>query len=457
MEIEVKSEDIDHIQTAFNEIPFYKKYYPMLKDKTHASDPMLYATMQFNLGMSLENAWVESELGIVRPSTAFIIIERSGSSKTLALDIAKTVRTELSHSPIYHIQKFEHWTPEGVKSFLANLSGEEKQKLYRIALFRDEATTLIKQMKRDSSEQHEFLNDLIDGRVEQHDTRTSGHETMPEQIKCDVLVAGTPPFWRHATSDWWDTGTGYRLFYPPEGKPDFRGIRMNGSSFAQFSEFTTYLKTLPSITKFEYTPEFDTRYYSITEQNRVKLFGTNENPIAVYRTKFPVLILKLAMIHKAAMMEKPKAIPIPNSMSQENYLLLDTDDLEWAVKDFEYYSRGFGRAYDSFIDAQSDNFKPKTTKDSETQFFSKLDKIKEHYEIHHESDPEFSTNSILVAEKSETGEWYTRTALNSLLQWSGETWDAITGKLIKENKIEMCHPVWIKGTRHKDSYLYRIM
>ena len=203
MELEINNDDMIHIQNAFRDIPFYSNYYQKIKDKTHTSETLLYSGMQYMLSLGLQNASISSEMGSVRPNIGVVGILPSGYSKSPMLNAIRDVLRFWDYGRNNHIQKFETFSPEGVKSFLNNLSEHEKSQLYKMTILRDEVSTLAKSTKNGmmSVSGLEFLSDLIDGRVEQHDTRTSGHETFPDPIYCSMWLTGTAGFWTHITND----------------------------------------------------------------------------------------------------------------------------------------------------------------------------------------------------------------------------------------------------------------
>lgn len=435
MENEITNNDfIDHIQTALHDIPFYRKYYEEIKDQTHASDTLIYSGMQFILSLGLQNASVLSEMGIVRPNIAVMGIFPSGYSKSPILNSIRKVLKFWSFGQNNYIQSFETFSPEGMKSYLNKLSEDEKNHLYKMAILRDEVSTLAKSTKNGmmSVSGLEFLSNLLDGRVEQHDTRISGHETFPEEIYCPMWFTGTSGFWTHITSDWWNQGIAFRMLYPLMGDMDTRGIKLQDSNNT-LDKLKPVLDILTTITNFIWNDDFKELYERRTHEIKVMqsqaiIQGKSEDKDIQYYKKYPELILKLAMIHKVAMMTPPKKISIPNEMNARYELLLTKEDFQWAEKDFEMYREGFIQAYNSYLDAQSERYKRVDTSTLENKFMK-------YYEMVKDKKLTYTTNEDNSITKDEKGEWLKLSDICRFANFNGFDKDTVMKSLLTKGLI----------------------
>lgn len=437
---DMKSIDIDHIHTAFNEIPFYNRFYKQLKDRTHASETLLYSGMQFMLSLGAQNASVVSEMGVVRPNLTIVGIMPSGYSKSPMLNVIREVLKFWSINNINYVQKFETFSPEGVKSFLGKLSEEEKTRLYKMAILRDEASTLAKSTKNGMMTTNgiEFLSYLVDGRVEQHDTRTSEHETFPEEVYCPIWLTGTNGFWAHIINDWWSQGIGFRAIYPLMGDMDTRGIKLEYSPIPLDDNLRKYLTdVLPSINSFQPDEEFSLLYYQKTEeirhlQQNALYNGKSEDIEIQYYKKYPELILKLAMIHRVAMMEKPLTMSADSLYQTKdmNILILTKEDFVWAEKDYQMFSRGFLQSYESYLDAQTERYKRVDTSVLETKFFKSYDKLIEKNERY---DIDKNDYHIITNKK---GDWVKLSRICQLANFNSMDKDMVIKSLLGKELID---------------------
>ena len=436
MELEINNDDMIHIQNAFRDLPFYSNYYQKIKDKTHTSETLLYSGMQYMLSLGLQNASISSEMGPVRPNIGVVGILPSGYSKSPMLNAIREVLRFWNYGRNNYIQSFETFSPEGVKSFLNKLSEEEKSHLYKMTILRDEVSTLAKSIKNGmmSVSGLEFLSNLIDGRVDQHDTRTSGHETFPDLIYCPMWLTGTIGFWTHITSDWWSQGIAFRMLHPLIGDMDTRGIKL-GYSNNSLEELKPFIDSLTMITEFipddTFNELYEQRIKEIKEmQKRAILEGKSEDMEIQYYKKFPEIILKLAMIHKASMMEEPKKISADNETRDRYALLLTKEDFDWAEKDFEMYRKGFLQAYNAYLDAQSERYKRIDTTTLENRFMKYYNVVKDEKRLI------YSINEDNIITKDDKGEWIRLSDICRFANFNGFDKDAVMKSLLTKGLIE---------------------
>ena len=335
-----------------------------------------------------------------------------------------------------YIQSFETFSPEGVKSFLNKLSEQEKSQLYKMTILRDEVSTLAKSTKNGmmSVSGLEFLSDLIDGRVEQHDTRTSGHETFPDAIYCPMWLTGTVGFWTHITNDWWMQGIAFRMLHPLIGDMDTRGIKLEYSNNS-LEELKPDIDSLTRVTEFiaddNIAQLYDQRTNEIKEiQQRAIREGKSEDIEIQYYKKFPELILKLAMIHRASMMEEPKKISIGKETRDRYALLLTKEDFDWAEKDFEMYRKGFLQAYNTYLDAQAERYRRIDTTTLENKFMKYFHIVKEDKKL------AYTVNEDATIIKDVNGEWIKLSDLCRFANLNGFDKDAVMKSLLTKGLIE---------------------
>ena len=434
--VEINYDVMTHIQTAFHDIPFFNKYYQKIKDKTHTSETLLYSGMQYMLSLGLQNASLASEMGSVRPNIGIIGIFPSGYSKSPILNAIRDVLRFWHFGNNNYVQKFETFSPEGVKSFLNNLSEQEKSQLYKMTILRDEVSTLAKSTKNGmmSVSGLEFLSDLIDGRVEQHDTRTSGHETFPEAIYCSMWLTGTAGFWTHITNDWWTQGIAFRMLHPLIGDMDTRGIKLEYSNDS-LEELKPFIDSLTLITEFIPDDSFKQLYTQRTNeirkmQQQAIFEGKSENIEIQYYKKYPEIILKLAMIHRASMMQQPKKISIPSETKDRYVLFLTKEDFEWAEKDFSMYREGFLQAYNAYLDAQSERYRRIDTTALENRFMKYYHIVKEEKKL------TYTINEDSTISKHDKGVWVKLSDVCRFANFNGFDKDAVMKSLLTKDLIE---------------------
>ena len=444
-----KNSDLTHIQTAFNNIPFFNKYYKKFKDITHSSDNLIYSGMQFIISLGLQNSYVSSEMGKVRPNIAVMGIMPSGYSKTPMLNNIREVLKFWSFNNINYIKGFEEFTPEGLKSYINK--NADKNKLYKMTILRDEVSTLAKSTKNGimSTSGLEFLSNVYDGRINQHDTRTSGQETFPDEIYCPMWMTGTPTFWSHITNDWWIQGIAFRILYPLTGDMDTRGIKLQNSNIS-LEEIKPFIDSLTTITRFEPDNDFEQLYLQKTHeireiQNKAISEGKSEDIEYLYYKKYPELILKFAMIHRASMMEKSVEKTIEDALIGTKDTIytynLTKDDFEWAEQDFEMYKEGFIQAYDSYVNAQKERYKQTDTSFFENKFMQKLKKLKDKKQTY-----KIGKHNEII--KDEKGEWVKLSEITNYTHFNGQDNKIVIESLIGQEKIEKI--TCTSGTRKAD-------
>ena len=322
-----------------------------------------------------------------------------------------------------------------MKSYLNKLSEDEKNHLYKMAILRDEVSTLAKSTKNGmmSVSGLEFLSQLIDGRIEQHDTRTSEHETFPDPVYCSMWLTGTAGFWTHITNDWWMQGIAFRMLYPLIGDMDTRGIKLEYSNNS-LEELKPFIDPLTRITEFIPDGTFMTLYEQRTNeikkiQKRATLEGKSEDMEIQYYKKFPEIILKLAMIHKASMMEEPKKISIPNETRDRYVLWLTKEDLDWAEKDFEMYRKGFLQAYNAYLEAQSEKYKRIDTTTLENRFMKYYNMVKDEKKLI------YAINEDNNITKDDKGEWIKLSDLCRFANFNGFDKDTVIKSLLTKGLI----------------------
>ena len=435
-----KNDYTDHIQTALHVIPFYSKYYQKIKDITHASDTLIYSGMQFILSLGLQNASITTEMGTVRPNLAIVGIFPSGYSKSPMLRVIRESSRFWPSGHNNHIQSFEMFSPEGIKSFLNRLSDEEKSHMYKMTLLRDEVSTLAKSTRNGmmSGSGLEFLSNLMDGTIEQHDTRASGHETFPESIYCPMWFTGTPAFWTYITNDWWTQGIAFRLLYPLRGEMDTRGIGFEGKLVTLDDDFKGNIGSLTDISDFIPDDDFKKLYKEETQSIREKQHhsitdGKSEDMEIQYYRKFPEIVLKLAMIHRAAMMDPPRKSPYHNDDVREwQAYILNQEDFQWATQEFEMYHEGFIQAYNSYLDAQSERYRRVDTSALENKFMKYYAIVKDEKKLTYIINDDNSTS------QHSKGEWLKLSDICRYANFNGLDKDAVIKSLLTKGLIEKC-------------------
>ena len=436
--IDIKNQ---HLKSAFKNIPFYKNNYWKFKNNTHASDTLIYSEMQYLVSLGLQNSYVLSEMGKVKPNIAVLGIMPSGHSKSRLLNNIREVLKFWSLGDNNYIQSFETFSPEGIKSFINKNANKDKS--YKMSIERDEVSTMAKSTKSGmmSTSGLEFFSNAYDGRIEQHDTRTSGHETFPNEIYCTMWMTGTYTFWSHITNDWWIQGIAFRMLYPLTGDMDTRGIKLPDSpndSNISLEEIKPFITSLTRISKFVPDDDFKQLYLKRTHeirelQNEAVLKGRAEDIEILYFKKYPELILKLAMIHKASMMEEPvekleddELLEIKNT---EYLFNLNKEDFEWAEEDFEMYKQGFIEAYDLYVNAQSEKYKRFDTSSLEDKFIKTFKKFKDKKETYR-----IGKNNQII--KDEKGEWVKLSDISRDAHWNKKDGDFITDTLLAKDLIQ---------------------
>jgi hypothetical protein len=315
---------------------FIELYAPIISRLTDASLDASRAMSQFLISCSLLNTKYSNSKGLILPNISFIWISPSGSNKTPLIDI--TIKKLFPE--IY--PEFTEFGSVTGKGFRKEISKNNKEPFKPIVIVWDEMSTLAKDAKHDgTSDIYEVLSEAFDGKLSPYTSVRGGHETYPP-LYASFWLSGVPSFLENTDKSFWYQGFGLRSLFLKYDIAEIKDIKDDVTE--EIEEFYRNIKIDLSIMKeisvVKTTPEFMERYNSfrkevLTEiqkcQKDIAAFQDPNIFESISKVKYPILVMKLAMINAAARWE----------VREDGLLILDVPDIESAIKDLKKYHENF--------------------------------------------------------------------------------------------------------------------
>lgn len=291
------------------------------------------AMLQLHISCSLLNAKYVNSKGRIYPTLSFIWIAPSGSNKTPLIDLT----IERMSPDIYpDFKKFGAVTGKGFRKEISRT--KEKRLLKPTLIVWDEMSTMAKDVKNDgTSDLYEVLSEAYDGKLIPYTSVRGGHETYPP-LYSNLWISGVPSFLENTDKSFWYQGFGLRSLFLKYEVVEPKDISDQGQEEIQefYRNLEADLTLMKSISLVKTTPEFMERYNEFRRKILLKIQEVQRDILksqdpeifpVISKAKFPVLVMKLAMIHATSRY----------NFTESGLLILDRDDLEKAIVDLEKY------------------------------------------------------------------------------------------------------------------------
>lgn len=333
-EIERRNPHQKTLRESLGRPNFIDTYAPIISKITDAPFEACYAMSQFLVSCSLLNVKYENSKGKILPNLSIIWIAPSGSNKTPLIE--NTIEKVLP-------RVFPEFATFGVvtgKGFRKEVSRWKKDEIpiRPLIIVWDEMSTMAKDVKNDgTSDLYEVLSQAYDGKLTQYTSVRGGHEKYPH-LYSNLWISGVPSFLENTDKSFWYQGFGLRSLFLKYDVVEPRDI--NDDSLDEiktiYKDMEIDLSRMKSISLVKTTPEFMQMYNdyrklvvkSIQDVQR-NILGAEDPDIfpTISKVKFPVLVMKLAMINSASRW----------NFTEDGILILEVEDFERAVKDLESY------------------------------------------------------------------------------------------------------------------------
>lgn len=322
-----------------------EKYSSKFSKNSDIPSSVSKAYVQSAISSQLSRVIAQDSRGIVLPNIGLMWIAPSGVGKTPSLEnIIYPLETILRDGSIHSFEKiYNRVTGEFLIHSVSKLKGDRR---HIIGLIWDEVTTLAKSAaSRSTSSLFETLNGLYDGKLSGSGSVSRGDDGASNVYPGIFIMSGTPPFLRYIDEDFWTIGLGTRLdFLPYESLPP-ADISPDPKAREMISqEFREDLLKLRKIQKVEWRPDMWEKFNEYQKkvmsdvrrvQEDLEASMNQDNFEVISKSKFPLKVLKYAIIHAASRM----------NFTDSGLLYVDIQDLDNAIRDVEEYHRNMMLVY----------------------------------------------------------------------------------------------------------------
>lgn len=333
-EIEKRNPLQKTLRESLEKPDFISTYAPIISKITDAPLEACHAMSQFLVSCALSNVKYENSKGKILPNLSIIWIAPSGSNKTPLIE--NTIEKLLP-------RVFPEFATFGVvtgKGFRKEVSSWKKDEdpIKPLIIVWDEMSTMAKDARNDgTSDLYEVLSQAYDGKLTQYTSVRGGHERYPH-LYSNLWISGVPSFLENTDKSFWYQGFGLRSLFLKYDVVEPRDINDNALEEIKgiYKDIEIDLSRMKDISLVKTTPEFMQRYNeyrkmvvkSIQDVQRDILRAEDPDIFAtISKVKFPVLIMKLAMINSASRW----------NFTEDGILILDVEDFERAKEDLESY------------------------------------------------------------------------------------------------------------------------
>ncbi len=434
---------------------FFLDYFQRVQEIVPVPDHVLNCILKTQLSMALCNASYSTKQGPVRSSIGHLWLGPSGSNKTGARRFLETTFVHLNPFQVNTKRLFSKHTPHSILANLNKVPDETKHNgvPYAMAIIRDEASTLAKENRSGAlSSTFETYAEIMDNEIQDSGTTGRGNESYPDILYCTTWLTSTPIFLNHLSDQYWEQGIGFRFFYVKDEAPlRYNPLGDDGETVSKelLEDMNEeYFKILRKIRRVDATDEFKQGYAEYVDQLQVARIEAHKNRDDSMEikatTKFQGQVLQLAMIYAASRIKRDRnylELEIPNCTGdcKEITLLMDTIDLQCAIKDLEEYKAVFLDYYDQYLNRRRQSWNPvKITRivDQIKKAYSDLIREGKGYRVEREKD-EKGIMTVYRATQDKKGEWASQGHIAQKLGMNKDDVKSALDSMLDSNGIEM--------------------
>lgn len=423
-------EAIREEQKNYGDHNFIDHFIPFISEITNVSKTPARAMLQYLVAHALSNAKYENSKGKINPNLSFIWVAPSGSNKTPLIE--NGISKFLYQYPVFKdFREYGQVTGKGFRQSVAKIKDDIKASINW-----DEASVAVKDAKNPAtSDLFEVLSQAFDGKLIPYDSIRGGAERY-KPLFVNIWMSGTPLILANIGDNFWYQGFGLRslfLDYKAD-KPHLITDDVNGMEDKEqiYRNMMGELERMQKIKQIKTTTEFMEQYniyqIGITEEiQKVQTDITKAMDHEVYsiisKVKYPVLVMKLAMVYSASRF---------NFDDKEGILTLDVEDLDRAKEDLESYHENMIDMFEAWESLNESKSKIETISNAKR-------KMERHIMSIINSGKSFELE--MVTEHSETyfkatmkkaGKWVSRPALLKNANIKARDFDDIVETLIQQ-------------------------
>lgn len=421
--IEEKLSDPDKQKMLTTSSSIIDIYAPMLGELAQCQLEVGEALIKFLISCQLFHLDMEDSMGMMLPNLAYLWIAPTSVGKDPAINNGirdfQDVIVEENFFRLYN----EVTGPEFVRS-VGQLMGKRKETQERIRTLNiwNEFSTFAKLSgTKGTNTGIETLNQAIDGYVQGRAT-VNRKEDVGSNVYSMVFAAGTPTFLKYIGDDFFDLGGASRFDILPFKPGPITDIAPTRNAMDNFKkDLKIELRNIRDrVKKVRWDPEMWETYLIyrkqiLTEVRECQMTMQDslaeENYAIISRGKFPVKVLKHAVVHAAAR----------HNYTESGFLYVEPEDLDRAIADVEKHHTYLMELYTAYKEMDWRN----ASDSSARKVLRLIGTISKRYRVSKEvvksktTDPktggERETKSIHhIVEQSEDGEYVAHSSLLSM-------------------------------------------
>lgn len=311
------------------------KYSGKLHEIIGAPEEACRAIVQWDISVALHRLFFADGKGRILPNLGFMWIAPSGADKTPIYNWGVMTMQE----KLFSKWKYIHYNRVGGKALISSISKIKPENTggrILTLITQDEVSTLAKESNSDG------LSDVFEAFAQAYDGQLSSSTTVlrqsevPKPSYSPMWFQGTPVFLKYVNEDFWDIGLGNRIFFVKYQTSEVRSISKTLHAKEFYDEFVADLDKLNKIEKADFSDEAWEIYnqYQMktmrevqSVQNDLETSVDTDNFDITSKVKYPIQILKMAMIISASRMNYDSAM----------ILHVEKEDVENAIREVEKY------------------------------------------------------------------------------------------------------------------------
>ncbi len=432
---------------------FIGKYSRLISHTKSVPDYIAVASCEFLISIALYNANYTNTKGRVLSNVAFRYIADSGHNKSPLFNFLMEEVIPKAFSD-YNYYIIGRGTSRGLTS---TVQKEKDGRRIPIIFAKDEDSVLYKSDNY-NKDMFEGYSDLFDGNIPSNTTNRHGHQTKKKCV-CSYWSSGTPISIKYVDPDNFEQGWQWRHFPLIDDSPIPEDV-LTDKNLPEMRKWIDgmigELQEMAKIGAVKSTPEFMkalNEYYLaiIREKNDVERRKKEISTLSMEwveaesKTKAPEHIIKFAMIHSASRWNE-----------QDGTLIMDLEDFDYAMKQFEFYRSHIIRFFEEWIQQRE----PMELTEKMNRVIEIIRSFKERYSVklvqaeQKGKNGEPDTPAIIYADPDPKGKYVSRSKvlwMSHLPTGSGwNSFDTVIDTLVQSEKIIQIHASANRTVRTKE-------
>ena len=453
-EIEEKNPNQIAIKDIKYKNDFIQTYSVEISKITDAPLEACKAMTQLLISCTLSNAKYENSKGKILPNLSVIWIAPSGSNKTPLIEntIEKLLPTIFPEFSTFGIV-----TGKGFRREVSTWKKDDTP-LKPLIIVWDEMSTMAKDAKNDgTSDIYEVLSQAYDGKLSQYTSVRGGHERYP-YLYTNLWISGVPSFLENTDKSFWYQGFGLRslfLKYDVVEPKDITDDTLD-SIKTIYKNMENDLLLMKKISFVKTTSTFMTAYNEYRKQilkdiqiAQSDILKSQDSDIfpTISKVKFPVLIMKLAMINATSRY----------NFTEDGILTLDQIDFERAKEDLENYHINLIQMFnvwEELIESKSKIDNIKNVKDKIKRHILNILSSKKGFSMYEKN---INGKLTYIAIADENGSWVSHALLLRISHLTSKNFNEIINTLIEQMMVAKREAVIEKNNNTYPAVFYSLL